>query len=342
MKLVKKILLLLNIVVIILTLLSYLTPYIDPSKFWFFSFFGLLFPAIILSNILFVILWFFVDRKRLLLSLIVLLIGYNDIKKIIAFHFNDFDKEKGFTVLSYNMNQGSRLYHQKVKKGDFGNYIKQQSADLVLGQEINSKLIKKEIAGTNSYPYKHVEKNLGTGIYSKFPIVNTGKIDFQLNTNSCVWADIVVDKDTIRAYSVHFMSNQISKQTADIAKDFGNEEDLDTKKVKVVLSRYKKYVQVRARQVKKVRKHILTSPYPVVLGGDFNDPSISYTYQQLSGVLKDAFIEKGYGMGISYAGAIPLLRIDNILVSKQLTVLAFKKINGEFSDHYAIKAKLKL
>ena len=342
MKLIKGILILLNLVVIVLTLMSYLSPYVDPSKLWFFSFFGLLFPVLLLSNVAFILMWLFVEKKKMILSLIVLLIGYKNINKTISFHINNDDKADGISVMSYNMNQGSYLYRKKIKKGLFGKFIKGQKADLVLGQEINSPLIRKEIKNADSYPYQYTEKNIGTGIFSKFPIVNSGRIDFKLYTNSCVWADIVINKDTIRAYSVHFMSNQISQQTTDIAKDFGNEEDLDTKKVRVVLSRYKKYVQVRARQVKKVKNHISRSPYRVILGGDFNDPSLSYTYQQLSGILKDAFVEKGYGMGISYAGAIPFLRIDNILVSKNIEVLQFEKLDGKFSDHFAIKAILKL
>ncbi len=340
MKLIKGILLLLNFVVIALTALAYFSPHIDPAKFWFFSFFGLVFPFLLFLNIIFILCWFFIDKKKMFWSIIILLIGYNSIEKTISIHFGDEDTNKGLTVLSFNMNQGAYLYKNKIKNGLFGNYVKSQNTDIVLGQEINSKRIRKEMK--DMYQYEKTDKNIGTGIFSKYPIVNSGKVDFQMNTNSCVWADIVVRNDTYRIYSLHFMSNQISKQANDLATDFGKEEDVDTKKVREVLSRYKKYVQVRARQVKKVRRHIEKSPYPVILGGDFNDPSISFTYQQISELLKDAFVEKGLGMGVSYAGPIPFLRIDNIMVSDKIEVLSFRKLNGEFSDHFALKAKLKI
>ena len=338
MKLIKGIILLLNFFVIALTALAYISPHIDPMKIWVFSFFGLVFPLLLFLNIAFLIIWFIIDKKKMFWSIIILLIGYNSIKKTISIHFDDKDANMGLTVLSFNMNQGAYLYKKKIKKGLFGDYVKSQNADIILGQEINSKRIRNEM--DSLYRYVKIEKNIGTGIFSKYPIVNSGQVDFQLNTNSCVWADIVVRKDTFRVYSVHFMSNQISKQATDLATDFGNEEDVDTKKVREVLSRYKKYVQVRARQVKKVKKHVEKSPYPVILGGDFNDPSISFTYQQISELLKDAFVEKGLGMGVSYGGPIPFLRIDNIFVSDKIDVMSFKKLDDKFSDHFAVKAKL--
>ncbi len=338
MKLIKGIFLLFNLIVIAFTVLAYISPYIDPTKIWVFSFFGLVFPLMLFLNIAFIVLWFFLDKKKIFWSIITLLIGYNSIKKTVSIHFGDKDGDKDLTILSFNMNQGSYLYKKKIKKGLFREYVKSQNADIILGQEINSKRIRKEME--NLYQYEKIEKNIGTGIFSKYPIVNSGEVDFQMNTNSCVWADIIVRKDTFRVYSLHFMSNQISRQANDLATDFGNEEDVDTKKVREVLSRYKKYVQVRARQVKKVRRHVKKSPYPVILGGDFNDPSISFTYQQLGELLKDAFVEKGFGMGVSYGGPIPFLRIDNILVSDKIEVISFKKLDDKYSDHFAVKAKL--
>lgn len=222
-----------------------------------------------------------------------------------------------------------------------GKFINNQDADILLVQEINSPRVKKEIKENNVYSYEFLNKNIGTGIYSKYPIINSGIIDFKLNTNSCVWSDIVIHNDTIRVYSVHFRSNHISKYAVDIVDDIENDQEIDTKEVREVLSLYKKYVQIRARQVKQVKNHILKSPYPVILGGDFNDPSLSYTYQQFAEFMKDSFVEKGLGLGVSYAGSIPLLRIDNIFVSDELEIIDFKKLDEKYSDHFAIKAKLK-
>ena len=236
------------------------------------------------------------------------------------------------------MNEGYYLYKNKIDKNEFVNYIDDHNSDILLVQEINSKGMYKLLNEFNEYKYNHLQKGLGTAIFSKYPIVNTGHIDFSLKTNSCLWADIKIKSDTFRVYSVHFQSNQISKQADEIFKDFEKGQKIESKNVKVVLSLYKNNVQIRATQVKKVENHIHKSPFPVIVGGDFNDPPVSYTYQRFGGFLKDAFKEKGMGFGISYSGAIPFLRIDYIMVSDKLNVIDFNTYHDNYSDHYPIKA----
>jgi endonuclease/exonuclease/phosphatase family metal-dependent hydrolase len=73
---------------------------------------------------------------------------------------------------------------------------------------------------------------------------------------------------------------------------------------------------MRARQAEILREHIAASPHPVIVCGDFNDTPLSYSYRLMSKGLKDSFMEKGWGLGTTYAGALPALRIDYILCSQ--------------------------
>jgi hypothetical protein len=65
-----------NSIAALLLLLSYILPFFEPKKFAFLSVLSLTVPLLILLNILFVVFWIFKIKKQLLLSLIVLLIGY--------------------------------------------------------------------------------------------------------------------------------------------------------------------------------------------------------------------------------------------------------------------------
>ena len=344
MKRLKFILLFLNIVVVVLTLLSCLSPYINPQEMWYFSFFGLAFIYLVLLNIIFIVLWIFIDIKKVILSLLVLLVSIGQIRKTVAFSFGNDKKdqiEKTVKVMSYNLNQGMYLHKNKKKSGALARYINKQNAGILLVQELNSRNLN-EVKKKLNFKYKYTEGSFGAGIYSNYKIVNKGLIKFgSLNTNSCLWADIKISDDTVRVYSVHFMSNHISQKAEELVAEMEKKKNLTSGKIKDVLRNYKKFVRKRVEQVEKVKKHVENSPYPVILGGDFNDPPVSYTYNRFPEILKDAFLEKGWGLGITYAGTVPLLRIDYILVSKPVRVYRFRVDKTEqFSDHYPVIARV--
>ncbi len=87
--------------------------------------------------------------------------------------------------------------------------------------------------------------------------------------------------------------------------------------------------------------HMNSSPYPVILCGDFNDPPFSYAYNTLSKDLNDTFIDEGKGTGATYIGKIPFFRIDFILYDKLLCI-NHEVINSKWSDHYPIMARLRV
>jgi endonuclease/exonuclease/phosphatase family metal-dependent hydrolase len=85
-----------------------------------------------------------------------------------------------------------------------------------------------------------------------------------------------------------------------------------------------------------VAKAVSESPFPVIICGDFNDTPTSYTYATISKGLTDAFLQSGTGIGKTYVGIFPTLRIDFILLSKELESLQTQTIEKPFSDHYPL------
>ncbi|HEB61582.1 MAG TPA: hypothetical protein ENI82_00370 [Bacteroidetes bacterium] len=330
-----------NLIVVVFTILSYIAPYVNPAKLWFFSFFGLAFPVLLIANIFFIIYFLIYDVKKSLLSLLVIIGGYQFINEFVAFNRPEKTSIPGtFSVMSYNVNQGFYLYKNKIKKKILTGFLNEQNPDILLLQEKNSIRIDQELRGLKGYAHYHIIGNKGAAIFSKFPIIHKGEVNFNTNTNSCLWADIIVNEDTVRVYSIHFESNQISQPTEDLMEDIEKDRTIQSKNIRTILSKYKTFVQLRAKQVTNVRKHLMGSPYKVIVGGDFNDPPMSYTYDQFANTLKDAFKEKGFGLGISYAGTIPLLRIDYLFVSRDIAVTEFETLRSKYSDHYPIKIKV--
>ena len=75
MKVVKGFLIFLNIVLLLMTLGAYLAPLIPSKGTGFLPTLGLVFPGLMVMNLLFIILWFFLKSKWALASSITLLLG---------------------------------------------------------------------------------------------------------------------------------------------------------------------------------------------------------------------------------------------------------------------------
>jgi len=92
----------------------------------------------------------------------------------------------------------------------------------------------------------------------------------------------------------------------------------------------------RYLQSSRVKAAVDKSPYPVIICGDFNDVPNSYAYNTIGKGLKNTFEQKGTGIGRTFYGISPTLRIDDIFVDKRFTVEQFLRIKKNLSDHFPI------
>src|SRR5690554_8218519 len=76
LKLIDKLIYVVNALVATMLLLSYVLPYFPPKTFALLSVLSLGVPFLILTNVLFFIYWLIKLKKQLILSLLVLTIGY--------------------------------------------------------------------------------------------------------------------------------------------------------------------------------------------------------------------------------------------------------------------------
>jgi len=79
----KTLMIIINIFILICLLLSYAAGYISPAKFWIFAFFGIAYPVFLLLNIFFIFFWILLLKKYFLLSLVTILIGYNQLQSLV-------------------------------------------------------------------------------------------------------------------------------------------------------------------------------------------------------------------------------------------------------------------
>ena len=335
-----------NILLILTTFVSYLSPYISPAVFWPFSFFGLAYPWLLLGNSLFVIFWVISKKWYFLFSLVTILIGWNHFSNLIAFNLPNVGSNNAIQVVSFNLNSLKKMnLKDKEKKSrletELVNLIKgENGVDILCTQESSS-----ENVGLLTYKlgfkYNHRSYGHSTAIISKHPIVEKGEILFKKSNNSSAWVDIQIDEKIIRVYSLHLQSTKVAPATDELLKE-GNLKEKETwLNIKGILGRVKRASVIRATQAQIVKEHMEKCKYPIILCGDFNDTPLSFAYKLLSDNFKDTFKEKGFGMSSTYAGLIPALRIDYIFADQSMKVNNYKMLkNGSFSDHYGIKSEI--
>ncbi|WP_460617372.1 endonuclease/exonuclease/phosphatase family protein [Hymenobacter ruber] len=188
----------------------------------------------------------------------------------------------------------------------------------------------------------------GLAIFSRFRIVRQGVIPFgKLSQNHAMWADLArpaapgrARPDTIRVFNLHLQSMAMAE--SDIATATESRAGL-RQKAPNLLRRFRNGAVARGVQVDTLLARVARSPYPVLLAGDTNDLPYSYTYDQLADHLQNAWATVGLGIGATYHGKLPGLRIDQQFASKQWQVLACK-VHREikWSDHFPVEALYRL
>lgn len=340
-----KILYVVNSILALCLLLSYLAPYLSPNTLSFPAFLGLSYPALLVSNLCFVIYWMIRLKKQLLLSLVCMAIGYTFIPRFYqsSGKFKAMASDNNISVMSYNTYGSNFLGRNKEKRAYVRNEINKlldnNYADIVCFQETANDQINKK-------KYKYVTSRFKSMILSKYPIVKEGYINFEEGSyNTCIYADIKTPIDTIRVYNVHLASLKFKAGDYDFINKI--DENLEEEKLKAgSYSLFKKIgiaFQKRSLQAEEISLHASNSPHPVVLCGDFNDTAASYAYEQLSTNYSDAFVSSGSGIGVTYQKLNVPLRIDFILYDENyMNAFNFSTIDKELSDHYPIHTNIEI
>jgi len=333
-----KIMFLVNSLAAFLLLISYILPYIPPKSFATLSVLSLSVPLLILVNVAFFIFWLLQVKKQMLLSLIVLLLGWSYIDSMYKFSSSkNIDDADNVSVLSYNVRLFNRFgwLPRKDVKADIIAFIKEEQPDILCLQEYRTgdPIILEDYYNFNALPIDRSIK-WGQAIFSKYPIVNSGSLEFPNTHNNGIFVDIVKQNDTVRVYTLHLQSSGIDMDVKNLNKEGSSD----------LFKQVGKTFKAQQSQVELFLKHKSNCNYKTIVTGDFNNTAYSYIYKEIKGDdLVDTFEEAGNGFGKTYNFKFFPLRIDFILADENFEVNGFKTYNDVIlSDHYPIKAELKL
>jgi endonuclease/exonuclease/phosphatase family metal-dependent hydrolase len=359
-----RIFLFINVAAAVIFLVATIAPYLNPAQWWVLSFAGLGFVIVFVLLILFFLFWIIVYPRYALISFFTLLIGWKAISVLFAFQspgrFNYEKPKQTLRVVSWNLarfielkrnnNKGSQT---RLKMIDL---IREQKADVLCFQEFFHSTDPDfynniDTVRSLGFPYFYYswdsdgkEQWFGQAIFSKHPIIDSGRIHYPppSSPESLINADILFNGDTIRIFTTHLQSVQFKKEDYRSIQEIKNRDDSLLQNSRSISSKLKRGFIFRAQQADVAKQVISNSPHPYVITGDFNDVPNTYTYFTIRGGLQDAFLKKGFGIGRTYSGISPTLRIDYILATKDFEVMQFNRHVKAYSDHYMLVADLQL
>lgn len=358
-----------NIVALVLLLASTISPYISPEKTTSLAYLGLGFPIILVINLAYLVLWIaFRKWKLALISFVALCICWKPISTYFAFSVSSKEvPSTAIKLLSYNVAAFDwKLSEEELKANKCLQYIKDSGADIVCIQEYlvkkksNSKITKINPAIKRilkDYPYYKIvnptsmqsDYIYGHACFSKYPIISSRELPLDSKGNGVTLYKLNVNGKKISLFNNHLESNKItSEDKALYRKLFKQEEStlaIFDDVARNIQSRLGAAYVKRSKQVDIVAEQIKIEEKEadgVIVCGDFNDTPISYTYNTIKGDLKDAFLETGKGVGITYHENKFLFRIDFIFHSKNIKAYNFTIDKTKASDHYPVWAYLEL
>ena len=352
----------LTIVFNLLLFFSYLAFLSDPTKNSGIAFLGLAYPILVTINLILFFIWFIKRDIFFFPTLILLILGMYHHSRFLQINpkisennsYNEKIKVMSFNVRLFDLYNWT---HNEEVKSKIIQLIKKQKPEIICFQEyfydnnkefITREIILKELGFEHYHESFTDESNknslFGLATFSKFPIINKGSLTFKNDhSNHCMWSDIVCESDTIRVFNTHLGSIRFNNSDYKIIGGKGSPLYSYQKIPKQdIFNRLKIGFSKRAQQITELVPYLKDSPFKRILCTDLNDTPISYAYNQLSNLFTDSFTKSGFGIGGTYIGKVPFLRIDYIWHDKDLDSFNFKTHQNQLSDHKAISVEILL
>ncbi len=367
-RLTKRFFVIVNIIAALLFLLGSYGYLFDPKYLWPIGLLTLSAFYFLLILIAFIFFWLFMIKPRLIIiSLVAILLAYGPVNNILPLRlshsFNNAKPENTVRVMTWNVAQFNVMddeAHPSVKK-QMIDVINEYQPDVACFQEMVAEdstvtdhghvddFLEKLHFKNYFYSYNSKEDfwgyaHFGLIIFSKYPIINKQTISWYPHDYNSIFqfVDILKGNDTIRVFNIHLQSLRLSRSNLKYIDKPSVEDESAIKESKNIIGKFRTGFLKRKQQADRIRAEIEKSPYAVIIGGDFNDVPNSYAYHTIGKGHKNAFVKKGGGLGRTFSGISPVLRIDNIFADKKMNVLQFLTIKKKLSDHFPIVADVEM
>jgi len=142
-KITDRVVLILNILGAIAMLMAYLAPLVNPARMFIPALFGLAYPYLLMMHLAFLCYWLIRLKKEILISLIVVLLGWNHLNNLLPLSFRPSEipvntpQDRFLKALSYNV-RGFDIFQwskEPEAKKEIFKFLETQEPQLVCFQE---------------------------------------------------------------------------------------------------------------------------------------------------------------------------------------------------------------
>lgn len=311
--------------ILVFLLATSLNSVVSPQRFPFLNLLSLAFPVLMILNVVFCFGWILAGKKRAIFFFLLSLFLINPTSRLL--NWSSESKEvPNLKIVTFNVKAAKVISREKIY-----NYLENSGADLILGQEYGSEF------NIPNYEYRTNENAL-VATNSKTKILKIQNLDLS-GKGSAIYTDIKINGTIIRVFNIYLNPFSFDKQKLKPSEDLKQNEG----KMKYAVRKLIPTFKIHQQEIAVIRKAIESSPYPVVVAGDFNAVPNSYEYYELGKGLKDAFVSKGRGSSASFFDYKFPIRIDYIFVSKEIKPISYKvDTSSRMSDHFPVVAEFKV
>lgn len=341
-----------NIVTIVLMLLVGYSDRINPAGHYYLGIIGLAFPAFLMLNMGFLILWVMIKPRAVLIPILGYLLCYGPIHIYMPLNLKKEVPKDAIKVISYNVWLFAGWETPPGTDNAILSYLRKQNADILCLQEAATNELGKNRVDAVLDPLYQYKDTACIGncnsltLYSKFPILAREHINYPSAGNMSMAYQLKIGRDTVIVVNNHLESVGFSQEEKEQFRTFTKGElkgEKAQKEPALIIKKLATATQKRAVQADAVARYVSKHKgRSIILCGDFNDSPISYTRHKIAENLTDCYVETGNGPGISYHHSRFWVRIDNIMCSSDWQPYACKVDNSiKMSDHYPVVCWLK-
>lgn len=324
MKIFRFLLTIFHLVILVLLLATSLNSVVSPQKLPYLNLLSLAFPAFMILNAILCFGWLLARKRRVVLFFCLSLFLINPTVRWLNWTSKS-KEDPNLKIVSFNI-KAAQMGREKIY-----DYLENSGADVILGQEFGSEF--------NIPNYENRTKdNALVATNSKTEILNIQNINLD-GKGSAVYTDIKINGKIIRVFNIYLNPFSFEKQKLKPSKDLKRNEGKLKYAVRTLIPIFK----IHQQEIAIIREAIDSSPYPVIVAGDFNSVPNSYEYYELGKGLVDAFVAKGRGNSASFHDYKFPIRIDYIFVSKEIKTVSYKVDNSvKMSDHFPVIAEFRI
>jgi endonuclease/exonuclease/phosphatase family metal-dependent hydrolase len=330
--------------------LSVLNAYVDPNRFIWTTFFGLAFWEILFYNILMLIILLSLKSRKAWIAVLALMIAIPGFSKSYS-RGKKMEADSSIRIMSYNVHNFGHVDGKTDKKSfayQVMNTVRDQAPDILCCQEFFGFIPKvtrqaciDSFAVGAGFPYVYYNRKSNYGgnvIFSKYPIKKVSEVSIiaEEHTYGIMVSVDAGEKGKFHVANVHLLSYMITDDEIESLTTPQERQQYEALG-KTLVHKLNFAFQRRSEELQQVLKGLSPIEGPVIVCGDFNEPPLSYNYRQMQKAgFVDTFTKVGHGIKPTYAGKLPLLRIDYIWANDGVTPLNFKRHRWKASDHYPI------